>query len=163
MSNNDFYIGWMPAAPGSFVKHIRKVIIVLFLLAIAVGVVVALLQKQFSTAVFEYGHLTRVKGIYLQHPVPSIKVIAQKDPFGRSTYLTMPLVGYGKFGAEGTISEIEKEKEKKRLLKMSKNKTLLPHKQYRVELNKLAKSIQQKNTNKEKPIHHREKTLLQYY
>jgi len=100
----------MPAAPGSFVKHSRKVIVVLFLLAMAVGAIVALSQKQFSTAVFEYGQLTEVKGIYLQHPVPSIKVTTQKDPFGRSIYLTMPLVGYGKFGAEGTIAEIEKEK-----------------------------------------------------
>jgi len=111
VSNNDFYIGWMPAAPASFVKHTRKVLVALFLLVIAVGAIVASSQKQFSTAVFEYGQLTEVKGIYLQTPVPSIKVITQKDLFGHSTYLTMPLVGYGKFGAEGIISEIEKEKQ----------------------------------------------------
>jgi len=36
------------------------------------------------------------------------------------------------------------EKEKKHLLRMAKNKTLLPHKEYRVELNKLTKSMRKK-------------------
>ena len=39
------------------------------------------------------------------------------------------------------------EKEKKCLLKMAKNKTLPPHKQYRVELNKLIKSIESQTKN----------------
>ncbi len=36
------------------------------------------------------------------------------------------------------------EKEKKRLLKRAKNKTLPPHKEYRIELNELTKLIKQK-------------------
>lgn len=39
------------------------------------------------------------------------------------------------------------EKEKKRLLKMAKDKTLPPHKEYRVELNKLTKPMKQKISN----------------
>jgi hypothetical protein len=110
MDNKEFYIGWMPNAPDSYAKHIRKVVIVLIGLVIIAGVVLALQQKKFSTSNFEFGQVTEVKGIYQQFPVPSVKVMTQQDAFGHSSYITIPLVGYGKFGAEGTIAELEKEK-----------------------------------------------------
>jgi hypothetical protein len=110
MDNNEFYIGWMPAAPGSYAKHIRKVVIVILMLVVILAVALSLQQKKFSTSSFEFGQLTEVKGIYQHFPVPSVKVITQQDAFGHTSYITMPLVGYGKFGAEGTIAELEKEK-----------------------------------------------------
>lgn len=105
MLNNEFYIGWMAKAPQVFVKHIRKVVFVLFLLAVGVGAILALKQKKFSTANFEFGKLTEVKGVYFSKPVPMIKVIDDK-----AGYITVPLVGYGKFGAETAIREYESEK-----------------------------------------------------
>jgi len=110
MDKNEFYIGWMAAAPDGFAKHIRQVVIALVLLVIAAGIILAVQQRKFSTARFEFGQLTEVKGIYQQFPVPSIKVMTRQDAFGHSSYITMPLVGYGKFGAEGVIAELEKEK-----------------------------------------------------
>ena len=83
---------------------------ILVVLVIAGAVMLALLQKQFSTSSFEFGQVTEVKGVYQRFPVPSIKVVSHQDVFGRVTYITMPLVGYGKFGAEGVIAELEKEK-----------------------------------------------------
>ena len=83
---------------------------ILVVLVIAGAVMLALLQKQFSTSSFEFGQVTEVKGVYQHFPVPSIKVVSHQDVFGRVTYITMPLVGYGKFGAEGVIAELEKEK-----------------------------------------------------
>lgn len=110
MNKDEFYIGWMPDAPNSFAKHVRKVIIVLVILAVAGGIVLSLGQKKFDTSNFEFGQLTEVKGIYHQFPVPSLKVMTKQDAFGNTSYITMPLVGYGKFGAEGVIAELEKEK-----------------------------------------------------
>jgi hypothetical protein len=109
MNNDDFYIGWMAQAPNSFAKHVRKVVIMLIILVIAGGTILALQQKKFSTSNFEFGQLTEVKGIYQRLPVPSLKVFTKKDAVGHSSYITMPLVGYGKFGAEGVIAELEKE------------------------------------------------------
>ena len=109
-SEAEFYIGWMPAAPDGFAKHVRKVVIALIILVVVAGIVLALQQRKFSTSSFEFGHLTEVKGIYQQFPVPSIKVMTDRDAFGHATYITMPLVGYGKFGAEGVIAELEREK-----------------------------------------------------
>ena len=105
-----FYIGWMPKAPASFAKQVRKVLFILFPLALIVGLLLASFQKKFSTSSFEFGVSTEVKGIYINNPVPMLKVVNGKDIWGNASYLTIPLVGYGKHGAETAIMELEKEK-----------------------------------------------------
>jgi hypothetical protein len=107
--NNDFYIGWMDKAPASYSRHIKKVIILLACLVLIAALILSLQQRKFSTASFEFGQLTEITGTYQQAPVPAVKVKTDQDVFGNSTYLTIPLVGYGKFGAEGIISSLEKE------------------------------------------------------
>lgn len=102
-----FYIGWQSQAPDSFSRVIKKFLIILLPLVIILGIVLALSQKKFSTSIYEYGTLTEVKGIYYDHPVPSIKVSGKKDIWGHVSYITIPLVGYGKYGADGVINEIE--------------------------------------------------------
>ena len=105
-----FYIGWQPEAPPAFSRHIKKVIVVLATLFAIVSITLAIFQKKFGTATFEFGKLTKIKGIYFNTPVPNIKVIRGKDIFGNLQYLTIPLVGYGKHGADGIINDIEKQK-----------------------------------------------------
>ncbi|MEO8770220.1 MAG: hypothetical protein ABI402_09055 [Ferruginibacter sp.] len=107
---NEFYIGWLPNAPKGFSKHVKKVLLILLPIVILFGVTLALLQKKFDTGNFEFGTLTEVKGIYFNKPVPLIKVINGKDIWGNLSYITIPLVGYGKYGADGIIADIEKEK-----------------------------------------------------
>lgn len=109
VSSDEFYIGWMPNAPYTFTKHVRWVVTALFLLSIGICIFLSLLQIKFSNAVFEFGQLTEIKGIYSRFPVPSLKVETHQDAFGNSTYVTMPLVGYGKSGAEGLINKLEKD------------------------------------------------------
>ena len=105
MSNSEFYIGWMPKAPKPFAKHVKKVLLILFLAALIIGYLLSTSQKKFSTANFEYGKLTELTGIYFNNPVPLLKVYDKnREP------ITIPLVGYGKHGAETAIMEIEKEK-----------------------------------------------------
>lgn len=109
MSNNEFYIGWMPNAPGKFAKHVKKVVLVLILLVLAIGVILALSQKKFDTGNFEFGTLTEVTGIYSKTPVPNLKIISKKDTWGNHSYITAVLVGYGKHGADGIIASLEEE------------------------------------------------------
>ena len=105
MNNSEFYIGWMPKAPASFAKHVKRVLLILFPVALIVAYLLSTSQKKFSTANFEYGKLTEVTGIYFNNPVPLLKVYDKnREP------ITIPLVGYGKHGAETAIMEIEKEK-----------------------------------------------------
>lgn len=100
---DDFYIGWLPKAPGIFSKFVRKYLLVLVLLVVAAGIVFARFQKQFSTAMFEFGKPTAVKGIYSAMPVPHLSV------FNEQERIMIPLVGYGKSGAEGIMHELEHE------------------------------------------------------
>jgi len=110
MKNNEFYIGWMANAPTSFVKFIKKYLAALLLVVIILAGLIALSQKKFATGNFEFGQLTEVKGIYFNSPVPCIKMINGKDIWGNVSYMTIPLIGYGKHGADGIINDVEKEK-----------------------------------------------------
>jgi hypothetical protein len=110
MNNSEFYIGWMPKAPQSFVKQVKRVLLFLFPAAVIVAMLIASFQKRFSTASFEFGKLTTVKGIYINSPMPMLKIVAGKDIWGNASYLTIPLIGYGKHGAATAIMELEKEK-----------------------------------------------------
>ena len=105
MSQQDFYIGWMDEAPKSFAKHVKRVLLILFPVALIVAYLLSTSQKKFSTANFEFGKLTEVKGIYYNTPVPMLKVFDKNN-----LSITIPLVGYGKHGAETAIMELEKEK-----------------------------------------------------
>ena len=108
MNNSEFYIGWMPAAPKGYTKQVTIAIVAVAVLIVALASLLSLQQKKFSNAVFEYGQLTEVTGIYQQFPVPSIKVYGQKN--NGSNFITIPLVGYGKHGAEGIIHSLEEER-----------------------------------------------------
>lgn len=110
MNSSDFYIGWMPKAPRSFSNFIRKYLIGLIVFVIIVSISLALSQKKFGTGTFEFGKLADVKGVYFSSPVPTLKVISRQDMWGNVSYITIPLVGYGKHGAEGIIADIERQK-----------------------------------------------------
>ncbi len=105
MSNSEFYIGWQAKAPGSFSNHVKKVLWILFPAALIIGYLLSGSQRKFSIASFEYGKLTEIKGVYTDKPVPMLKVF---DKFNLS--ISIPLIGYGKHGAETAIRELEEEK-----------------------------------------------------
>jgi len=112
MNKSEFYIGWMPKAPGGFRRSVRKYLLVLLPIVVALAVAIALSQKKFDTGSFEFGKLTEVKGIYSRTPVPNLKIVNGKDIWGNYSYITVPLIGYGKHGADGVIAEMEKDKNK---------------------------------------------------
>lgn len=100
MLNEDFYIGWMQNAPSSFARFARKYLLLLFFIVVTLGFLLAMNQKKFSRSNFEFGKTTVVKGIYFSSPVPHLLVADQND------YVMIPLVGYGKHGAEGVMEEL---------------------------------------------------------
>ena len=109
MINDEFYIGWMKQAPKSVAAFIKKYILFLLPVVIILSVLLALSQKQFGSGTFEFGTLTTVKGIYDNSPVPNIKVVNGKDIWGNEIYITVPLIGFGKHGATGVMTDLEKQ------------------------------------------------------
>lgn len=104
MRKEEFYVGWMEKAPSSIAQFVKKYLLFLLLVVVTLSVLLAMNQKKFSKANFEFGKTTVVKGIYASSPVPHLLVPDQND------YVVVPLVGYGKHGAEGVMRELEVEK-----------------------------------------------------
>src|SRR5215218_3954866 len=105
MRTDEFYIGWMQAAPASFVLFIKKYLLVLVFLIVGISILLAMHQRKFSTANFEFGKKTTLKGTFSAVPVPHLSIVNNNEP------MFIPLVGYGKHGADGIIKELENEKQ----------------------------------------------------
>ena len=105
-----FYIGWMAHAPKVFVRFIKGYLFFLLPVVMVLAALLALSQKKFGKGNFEFGTLTEIKGVYFDKPVPNIVMMNGKDIWGNENIMTVPLIGYGKHGAEEAIADIEKEK-----------------------------------------------------
>jgi len=109
-NNEAFYIGWVGKAPATLAAFVKKYVLFLLPTGIAVAFLLAMAQKKFGTGNFEFGTLTQVTGVYFDKPVPCLTVTAGTDVWGKPAYVTVPLIGYGKFWAEGVLTEMEKTK-----------------------------------------------------
>src|SRR6478736_9770317 len=69
---NDFYVGYLPTAPTTLARFIRKVIVVLGLLAATGALVLVIGQMPFANSAFEYGKLRTFEGIIETHPYPTL-------------------------------------------------------------------------------------------
>ncbi len=106
---NDFYIGWQPAAPDSFSKKVNRFIWVLVAMVLLIPAILVLNQRGFADSVFEFGKSTQVEGILVKIPVPMIKIKDGSDTNGKQKFQSILLVGFGKTGADSTLNAIEKE------------------------------------------------------
>jgi hypothetical protein len=100
---NDFYVGYLPKAPTALVRFVRKVTIILGLLAVTAALVLVVGQMPFASSAFEYGKLSSLEGIVVARPFPTLLVarpgqVGQQDKYSR--YL---LVASGKHGADDLV------------------------------------------------------------
>jgi hypothetical protein len=101
---NDFYVGYLPKAPTALARVVRKIIIVLGLLAVTAALLLVVGQMRFANSVFEYGKLSNFEGIVVTRPFPTLLVtrpgqVGQEDKYSR--YL---LVAPGKHGADDLVA-----------------------------------------------------------
>ena len=101
---NDFYVGYLPKAPTALARFVRKIIIVLGLLAVTAALLLVVGQMQFANSAFEYGKLSSFEGIVVTRPFPTLLVtrpgqVGQEDKYSR--YL---LVAPGKHGADDLVA-----------------------------------------------------------
>jgi hypothetical protein len=101
--DNEFYVGYFPKAPIKIASATKRVIAILFTVMIGVAAIIALEQKQFSSANFEYGLVTVLDGYLFTKPVPHLQVPLGKDISNTELYQTILLVGSGKAGASDFI------------------------------------------------------------
>jgi hypothetical protein len=104
---NDFYVGYLPKAPAALARFVRKLIVVLGLLAMTTALVLVVGQMPFASSAFEYGKLRSFEGIVVTRPFPTLLVarpgeIGQEDKYSR--YL---LVAPGKRGADDLVASFD--------------------------------------------------------
>ncbi len=109
MKNNDFYIGWNADAPDSTARFIKKHLLLIFPVLAGLGLLLALCQKKFSSGNYEYGTPSTLTGVYFNKPVPMLRIPDGRKFNQQTTWMNVPLVGYGKHGADGIMKAIETE------------------------------------------------------
>jgi hypothetical protein len=106
---NDFYVGYLPQAPTTLARFVRKVTIVLGLLAVTAALALVAGQMPFANSAFEYGKLRSFEGVIVTRPFPTLLVarpgeVGQQDKYSR--YL---LVAPGKHGADDLVASFDRK------------------------------------------------------
>jgi hypothetical protein len=101
---SDFYVGYLPKAPTALARFVRKIILVLGLIAMTAALVLVVGQMPFANSAFEYGKVRSFEGVVAMRPFPTLLVarpgeIGQLDKYSR--YL---LVAPGKHGADDLVA-----------------------------------------------------------
>jgi hypothetical protein len=105
--NNEFYIGYLPAAPAGLGKMMRNVIILLLACSSVVAIILAINQNQFYPSVFEFGTVRTFDGILKEHPYPTLLVARPGEAGALPGYSQYYLAGFGKFGAADLVKGMD--------------------------------------------------------
>ncbi|MEM6455148.1 MAG: hypothetical protein AAF772_08650 [Acidobacteriota bacterium] len=105
-NNNDdrdpFYIGYLPRQPAAVARRTRLAVVIALALALVTAAAVALLQRPFKAAVFEFGVVRSFEGTVRLTPHPTLEV--PRPGGGVSRYF---LVSPFKFGAEPHLTAVD--------------------------------------------------------
>src|SRR5258708_28062318 len=104
---NDFYVGYLPKAPTALARFVRKIIVVLGVLAVTAALLLVVGQMPFANSTFEYGKLRSFEGVVVTRPFPTLLVarpgeVGQQDKYSR--YL---LVAPGKHRADDLVATFD--------------------------------------------------------
>lgn len=104
---NNFYVGYVPKAPMSLARFVRKVILVLGLLAITAALVLVVGQMPFANSAFEYGKVRKFEGILETRPYPTLRVARPGEVGQEEKYSRYLLVAPGKHGADDLVARFD--------------------------------------------------------
>jgi len=97
---NEFYVGYAPTMPIGLRVFMRRIVLTLGLLAIAVAILLLSGQMPFAKSTFEFGESRYFEGILETGPYPSLLVQRPGAVGSSSKYSRYLLVSPGKHGAD---------------------------------------------------------------
>jgi hypothetical protein len=100
---DEFYIGWEDKAPSAIGKTVRSAVVVVLILIVALGTVLALVQRTIGVSVFEWGKLKSFSGIFKGQPYPHLLVPRPGASDGQTPFSSYYLVKPFKFGLDPEI------------------------------------------------------------
>jgi len=98
--NDDFYIGWEGKAEPRTGKFVRRVVAMLFVVAISLALAFAALQRSIGVSVFEWGTVKTFSGILQLEPYPHLLVPRPGAAAAQGNFSTYYLVAPFKFGLD---------------------------------------------------------------
>ena len=105
---DEFYVGYSPEAPDGVARRVRLSVVALLLLAVLCGGLLAIGQRPFDVAFFEFGAPRTLVGTVVLQPYPMLRVERpgqDGDPtgshYGSSHYY---VVAFGKHGAAEALA-----------------------------------------------------------
>ncbi|MCR9131749.1 MAG: hypothetical protein NXI08_04215 [bacterium] len=104
MSSDNFYVGWQDDMPPSTKKFMKKLLLFIGLITVSIVVLIVVFQKHFNNHVFEFGNTTELTGVYIAKPYPMLQLTHNSAVLNSESVL---LVGFGKFGAESIMQDIQ--------------------------------------------------------
>ena len=105
MQEKPFYIGWQNEMSPHHKTVLKRFLIPIFIIIPVLTIGVVLSQSPFNNHQFEFGKVKEFTGIYHEKPYPILEITEGDLPknFSKAALL----VGYGKFGAAGTMQTIQ--------------------------------------------------------
>ncbi len=101
---NDFYVGYLPKAPIALAHFIRKIVVVLGMIAVTAALVLVVGQKPFANSAFEYGEVRAFEGVVEAQPFPTLLVARPGETGQHDKYSRYLLVAPGKHGADDLVA-----------------------------------------------------------
>ncbi len=113
MDLKEFYVGYLPAAPGGIAALVKRAVIGLLFLTALTAFALVFGQKRFAASFFEFGNVREFQGVLREWPIP-ILVVEHKS---------LALVAEGKHGAKSLISGMNGKSVKLRGTLIHRDKT----------------------------------------
>jgi hypothetical protein len=101
------YVGYQPVAPPWVAQRVRRVVVGVMALVVAVALVRAASQGPVSAKRFEYDQLRGFEGVLSARPVPALLVARPGRTAREAAYSRYVLVGEGKHGAGSIVSDLD--------------------------------------------------------
>jgi hypothetical protein len=98
--NDELYTGYLPEAPPGVAAHVRRTVIALTLLVIAVALLLVFGQRGFSSSAYEFLVYRDFEGVVREQPYPTLEVDRPSSAGDRSRFY---LVAPGKHGAAAEV------------------------------------------------------------
>jgi len=103
MSDNDFYIGYMPKASGKFGRTGWIAAIGLIVIGTLIAGAITTSQPDFPPSIFEFGVEREFEGVITESPYPILNVLRPGTEDAMPQYSPYYLVVFGKSGAQDAV------------------------------------------------------------
>ena len=102
-ASNDFYVGYLPAAPERLARWLRRLVLGLVAMVAILAVILVTRQDRFGPGVFEFGVEREFTGIMLEVPYPTLFVLHPEGSATAADHEPLLLAAFGKRGAKELV------------------------------------------------------------